>query len=49
MEWAYPNLSTTELESTALSTSKADEYANTYGIDPTYTTSRRTYSQIVSE
>ena len=49
MKWAYPNLSTTELESTALSTSKADEFANTYGIDPTYIRSRRTYSQIVSE
>ncbi|MBU5334313.1 hypothetical protein KQI61_19215 [Anaerocolumna aminovalerica] len=49
MEWAYPNLSKAELEATALSTSKADEYANTYDIDPTYTASRRTYAQVASD
>lgn len=49
MKWAYPNLSQTELNSTALSTSKADEFANTYNIDPVYTASKRSYSQIVSE
>lgn len=49
MEWAYPNLTQAQLNSTSLSTSKADEFANTYNIDPVYTASRRTYSQIVSE
>lgn len=49
MEWAYPDLSKTELESRALEISQADDYANTYWIDPTYTASRATYSQIVSE
>lgn len=49
MEWAYPNLTQTQLNSTSLSTTKADEFANTYNIDPVYTASRRTYSQIVNE
>ena len=49
MEWAYPNLTKAELEATALSTSKADEYANIYNIDPTYTASRRTYAQVASD
>lgn len=49
MEWAYPNLSKDELEDTALSTSKADDYANTYKIDPTYTASRRTYAQVARD
>lgn len=49
MQWAYPTLSQTELDATALSTSKADKFANTYNIDPVYTSSKRTYSQIVSE
>ena len=49
MEWAYPDLSYSELCETALSTSKADDFANTYNIDPVYTASTRSYSQIVSE
>jgi hypothetical protein len=49
MEWAYPDLSTTELEAASLSTSKADGYANTYDVDPTYTAYRRTYAQVASE
>lgn len=49
MEWAYPNLTTSELESTALSTSKADDYANTRNVNPTYTASRRTYAQVASD
>ncbi len=49
MEWAYPGLTQTQLNSESLSTTKADEFANTYNIDPVYTASRRTYSQIVNE
>lgn len=49
MKWAYPDLTTVELEDTALSTAKADDYANTYDIDPTYTASRRTYAQVASD
>lgn len=49
MEWAYPDLSYTDLKEKALSTSKADDFANTYNIDPVYTASTRSYSQIVNE
>lgn len=49
MESAYPDLSTSVLEKTALSTSKADDYANTHNVNPTYTSSRRTYSQVTSD
>lgn len=49
MEWAYPDLSTSKLEQTALSTSKAGDYANTHNVNPTYTSSRRTYSQVASD
>lgn len=49
MEWAYPDLSLSDLKKEALSTSEADAFANTFGIDPRYTSSRRSYSQVVSD
>ena len=49
MQWAYPNYSQSQLNEESLSTTQADAFANTYNIDPRYTSSRRTYSQIVNE
>lgn len=49
MEWAYPDLSLSDLKKEALSTSEADKFANTFGINPSHTSSRRSYSQVVSD
>lgn len=49
MEATYPNVSEAVLKTKSLSTTQADAYANTRGIDPVYTASRRTYAQVTSE
>lgn len=49
MEWAYPNLSNSELEDQSLSRTKAIAYANTLGLSPTQSSSRLSWSRIVSE
>lgn len=49
MQWAYPNLSGSSLAAKALTTTQADNYANTHGINPTYTASTRTYTQVTTE
>lgn len=49
MEWAYPNLSDADLEDQSLSRAKAIAYANTLGLTPTQSSSRLSWSRIVSE
>ena len=49
MEWTYPGATYAELLTKTLNTTQADIYANAHGIDPIYTASTRTYSQVTSE
>lgn len=52
MRWQYGDVEEIpldELKKKSFTTTMADNYANTYGINPTYTGSSRSYSQITAE
>lgn len=49
MQYAYPGKTESQLATLSLSVEKAMEYANQYGIYPTYVLHRRTYSAIAND
>ena len=49
MQYAYPDKTYSQLTALGLSVEKAMEYANQYGIYPTYVLHRRAYSAIAKD